>query len=68
MEKIITKKQFIESLKDVLAVEKTARDIYKKDMIKFNDFKIVNTINKIEKDEEMHILIVEELIKMLEKN
>jgi bacterioferritin (cytochrome b1) len=67
MEKLNTKKQFLEGLKNLLAVESLARDSYKSDMMTFNNFKLVDTIEKIKDDEDNHIYMLKQLIKMLEK-
>lgn len=68
MEKITTKKQLLEGIKDLLAVETLARNSYEKDINLFADLKIIDTIEKIKNDEDRHIDILKELIKLLEKS
>jgi bacterioferritin (cytochrome b1) len=67
MEKLSTKKQLIEGIKDLLAVEILARESYKNDVLTFNNFKLVDTIEKIKIDEDRHINMLKELITLLEK-
>jgi hypothetical protein len=67
MKLITTRQELIESLKDVLAVETTARKNYESDIASFKNFEITNTISKIKMDEDTHINILNALIKMLEK-
>jgi len=67
MEKLNTRKQLIEGVKDLLAVEILARDNYENDTITFKNFKLVKTIEKIKKDEDRHIDMLKNLIKILEK-
>jgi bacterioferritin (cytochrome b1) len=67
MEKLNTKKQLLEGVKDLLAVEIGARKSYEDDIITFNNFKLVDVIEKIKKDEDRHIRMLKELIKLLEK-
>ena len=62
MEKIRTKEELVERLKDVLAVEITARDNYKQDVETFTNFEIVDKIGKIKKDEDKHIALLSGLI------
>ena len=67
MEKLSTKKQLLEGLKDLLAVETLARKSYEKDIMTFNNFKIADTIEKIKIDEDRHINMLKEMIILLEK-
>jgi rubrerythrin len=67
MEKLNTKKQLLEGIKDLLAVETLARKSYENDIITFSNFKLVDTIEKIKVDEDRHIKMLKELIKLLEK-
>lgn len=67
MEKLNTKKQLLDGVKDLLAVETLARKSYENDILDFNDSKLVNVIEKIKKDEDRHIRMLKELIKLLEK-
>jgi rubrerythrin len=64
---ITSKSELIESLKDVRAVEVTARKGYEEDAITFKNFEITNTVAKIKLDEDVHIKILDQLIAMLEK-
>ena len=65
MEKIISKEELIESLKDTLAIEVKARDEYKFDFNLFKNKKIKDTYNRIEIEEEKHISLLKDLISML---
>lgn len=67
MRMITSKSELIESLKDVRAVEVTARKGYEEDAITFKNFEITNTVAKIKLDEDVHIKILDQLIAMLEK-
>ena len=67
MEKLNTKKQLLDGVKDLLAVEMGARKSYENDILTFNNFKLVDVIEKIKKDEDRHIRMLKELIKLLEK-
>lgn len=67
MEKLNTKKQLLEGVKDLLAVEILARDDYERDTITFRNFKIVDTIEKIKKDEDMHIEMLKKIVRILDK-
>jgi len=58
----------IELFEDIRAVEVMARDNYIKDIVTFKNFIITDTIEKIKKDEDKHIAMLEELISMLQKN
>ncbi len=66
MENKITKKYFIERLRDILAVEKIARDNYIKDIKIFKNMRLKTTIETIKIDEEKHISLLNSLIEMLE--
>jgi bacterioferritin (cytochrome b1) len=67
MEKLNTKKQLLDGVKDLLAVEMDARKSYADDILTFNNFKLVDVIEKIKKDEDRHIRMLKELMKILEK-
>lgn len=67
MEKLNTRKKLLEGVKDLVAVESLAREGYENDTITFKNFKLVDTIEKIKNDEDRHIKMLKELIKMLEK-
>jgi bacterioferritin (cytochrome b1) len=64
---ITDRKDLIELLMDLKAVEMVARDNYEKDIITFKNFIISDTIEKIKKDEDRHIEMLENLIKMLKE-
>jgi|FLOH01.1.fsa_nt_gi rubrerythrin len=65
MEKIITKEKLIELIQGLRAMEIKARDSYKQDIITFTNFKVCNIIETIEKDEERHIEILDEILKVI---
>jgi rubrerythrin len=65
VKKITSKTELLESLKDVRAVEIMARKGYEEDAITFQNFEIINTITKIKQDEDVHIKLLDELIRML---
>ena len=67
MEKVSTREEIIEMLKNLHAVEVSARNRYKKEAEhQFIDEKFTKAIWIIKKDEDRHILYLEFLIKMLE--
>jgi hypothetical protein len=68
MERMNTRNALIETLKDLRIVEIKARDDYLNDTFIYNDNKLIKNIKKIKLDEDKHIIIIEKLIKMLEKN
>jgi hypothetical protein len=65
MEKIHTKKELLEMLKDFQAVEILAREGYEQDVFTFKNFEITDTIEKIKVDEDKHIALLNHLIKIL---
>lgn len=67
MDKITTRKELIERLEDVRAVEIKARDNYEEDIHIFSNPEIKDTIQKIKVDEDKHISILDFLIKMLKQ-
>jgi rubrerythrin len=67
MEKLTTKTQLLEGIKDLLAVEILARKSYEDDIETFSNFKLVDVIEKIKGDEDRHIRMLKELVKLLEK-
>lgn len=67
MEKLNTRKKFLEGVKDLLAVETLAREGYESDTMTFKNFKLVETIEKIKEDEDRHIRMLNGLIVLLEK-
>lgn len=68
MEKINSRKDLIEMLKNLKAVETVARDMYNKDKFNFKDPKILEVIKAIKIEEIKHIYLVDFLINMLEEN
>jgi rubrerythrin len=67
MEKINTREELIESLKDVLAIEIGARDRYEEDVMTFRNFEIKDTMAEIKAEEDEHIVIIQNLINTLKK-
>lgn len=67
VEKITTKSELIDRLKDMRAVEIIARDNYKEDVITFENLELKDIIGKIKIEEDRHINILEGLIRMLKK-
>ncbi|MGV8152551.1 MAG: hypothetical protein ACP5OG_05710 [Candidatus Nanoarchaeia archaeon] len=65
MEKITTKNELIERLKDLYALENLAKDNYEKDAKFFNNDKIVLEISRIAEQEKEHIILINELIDIL---
>jgi hypothetical protein len=65
---IKNRKELIELFEDIKGVEMMARSNYEKDIVTFKNFIITDTIEKIKKDEDRHIELLEELITMLKKN
>lgn len=65
MKTITSKEELLEGLKDVRALEAMARKNYESDIFTFKNFEITNVITKIKMDEDMHIRLLDELIKML---
>lgn len=67
MEKITSKKQLLENLKNIIALEIRAKENYEEDKESFRDKNIVLTIEEIIDDESVHIDLINELITLLEK-
>jgi rubrerythrin len=65
MEKIKNKKELLEIIKDLRAVEIKARDDYRSNIMTFKNFEIVETFKKIKKEEDIHIKILENIIKTI---
>ena len=55
MEKISTKQELIEMVKDLISVETQAMKDYQEDVITFSNHKIKETIQQIKEDEIRHI-------------
>jgi rubrerythrin len=68
MNKITTKAELIDMIENILALERKARDDYKKDAEIFKTENIVKTLKHIELDEERHIKMLEALIFLLKKD
>ncbi|MEA2037766.1 MAG: hypothetical protein U9O94_09730 [Nanoarchaeota archaeon] len=68
MERMTTKEELIERLKDVRSVEIQARDHYIRDTTTFKHVHLVHTIKEIKEDEDRHIALLDELIQMLESS
>jgi hypothetical protein len=66
MEMLTTKSELEETIEDLLSIELIARDNYIKDLAIFNNPKITSIIEKIKKDEDIHIAILKEIKAMLE--
>jgi rubrerythrin len=64
---IASREELIKRLEDLRAVEIGARKGYIEDMSNFTDKSIVDTVSLIKKDEDKHIGLLDELIKMLQK-
>jgi rubrerythrin len=67
MTKIATKADLKAKIKDALSIEEAARDSYKRDIDNFNDQKIIGKIYEIEQDEEKHVKLLKEVLKILEE-
>jgi len=65
MEKITTREKLIERLEDICVVEILARKGYVQDIGTFNNFLILDTIQKIKNDEDRHIELLNKLTEML---
>ena len=57
MERITTKSELLERIKDIRIVEGIARQGYEEDLVKFKNFEITNTLEKIKLDEDKHIAL-----------
>lgn len=58
--------EFLRDLREIHDLEVKVRDLYEAQLGKFNDASIVEALSKIEDDEEDHIRIASELIRMIE--
>ena len=67
MEKITTKSELRERLKDIHAIEILARKGYQNDLSTFKNFQITETISKIKVDEDKHIDMLSEIIDFLKE-
>jgi rubrerythrin len=65
MERINTKAELMERLKDLRIVEVVARNGYEEDLSNFKNFEVLNTIQRIKNDEDKHIALLDEMIAML---
>jgi len=66
MEKISTKAGLLDKLKEIRSVEMVARKGYEQDIEMCTNEEIVTTVTKIKQDEDKHIALLDELIKLLE--
>lgn len=66
MERLNTREQLLEGIKDLLSVETAARKSYQLDIATFKNSLIVDTIEDIKIDEDRHIKMLKELVKILE--
>jgi hypothetical protein len=66
VEKITSKEALVVELKEVRAVERQARSDYLEDLREFSDENILSAINKIKRDEDRHIQLLDNLIQLLE--
>ena len=57
--------QLIEVLENLHAIETHARNNYETDIATFKNFIIQDTIERIKKDEDKHIALLADIIKML---
>jgi hypothetical protein len=64
---ISSKAELLERLKDVRIIEVVARKGYEQDIATFKNFQVTDTIKKIKEDEDKHIALLDELIRMLEQ-
>jgi rubrerythrin len=62
MQRIATRSELIERLKDVLAVEMLALKRYSADAAAFKDSEILNTLKGIVEDEKRHIELLHGLV------
>jgi len=65
VERITTKSDFLERLKDIRIVEVLARNGYEEDLANFRNQELLSTIKKIKEDEDKHIKLLDELIQIL---
>ena len=68
MEPIDTRNKLREKLGNLISLETSAKNSYVKDIDIFSNKKIKDPIRKIKDDEIRHIKILQDLVKMLEKN
>ncbi|MFH0869739.1 MAG: hypothetical protein V1866_01635 [archaeon] len=67
MNLITSKAELLERLRDVRIIETVAKKGYEQDLETFKNFQITDTIGKIKEDEDKHIALLDELIRMLEQ-
>ncbi len=67
MKKLKNRKELLEVVKDLRAVEITARDDYQSNVMTFKNFEIVNTFSEIKSEEDKHIEILNKIIRMIEE-
>jgi hypothetical protein len=66
METILTKSEFLSRIKDIRALEFIARKDYDEDLSIFTKPEIVSVIKTIRDEEDKHIALLNEIIKLLE--
>jgi hypothetical protein len=66
MEKVTTKPEFLERLKDLKSLEISARDSYEKEIKGFSDENLVNPLRKIKLDEDKHISLINTIIEIVQ--
>ncbi len=67
MKKINSKEELIKMLESIRRMEVRAKEEYHKDEITFTNFKIVDTVTRIKKDEERHIELFDEMLAILKE-
>lgn len=65
MEKITTKAQLIELIEDIRLFEVGARDAYVNDIAIFHSTHITGLIKTVKDDEDKHIKMVDEILRVL---
>ncbi len=67
MDKITTKKQLLDTIEGIRAIEMTAKNSYISDIESFKNPKIINDITIIKNDEIRHIQLLDEIITILKE-
>ena len=66
MKKLANRIEFVDMLKNLLVIEKGARDRYIEEGLSFENVELKAAFASIKKDEDRHIVMISELIDMLE--
>ena len=66
MEMLKNRDDLLETMKDMRVLEIKARDSYNQDAHTFKDSKIVKTFKAIKKEEELHISMIDTIIRIIE--